>query len=431
MSQMGIVRLQKDIEIAGKLQFSNVDAVFDLSNHDVTLLSGELGTAAVGKLRAVASLSYSGTGRFVVERYIPAHSKAWQLLSIPTIGSTIHESWQEGSAPGMSAAHNAPFQPGNPHPGFGITITSNRPTWQQDGFDLYTAPGPSLKTYDPNTGSWTGIASTAKPLDDHDAYMVFVRGDRSVVTHNAPATAVTLRSRGFLKAPGLFAPEALNIPPQQFALVGNPYASAIDYRLIESTNLNDSYTIWDPQLTTSGHSAYGLGGYRTISSSAGIAVPGGGHYPDGNIPPLQSGQAFFVQSSDQAATLQFTEDCKLDGSTLVFRKGKFHRPAAAIRANLHVVKQNMVLVDGTLIQFHPLFSDLHDNLDAVKMANPTENIAISSRQNSKLILERRPLPQVSDTIQYLLSNLTSSQYALEIVFEDSSQAFQHVILYDN
>ena len=68
-------------------------------------------------------------GSATVERYIPDHSKAWQLLAVPTTGQTIKEAWQEGSA-----APNS-----NPKPGYGTMLTSNVPnaaTHPAPGYDL-------------------------------------------------------------------------------------------------------------------------------------------------------------------------------------------------------------------------------------------------------------------------------------------------------
>lgn len=74
-------------------------------------------------------INYSGSGRFIVERYIPGHPKAWQLLASPTKGQTIKDAWQEGKGSNENSEK----------PGYGIQITSNLPDATSLGFDMYSA----------------------------------------------------------------------------------------------------------------------------------------------------------------------------------------------------------------------------------------------------------------------------------------------------
>src|SRR5690606_33678626 len=54
----------------------------------IRLISDNDQTASVAPINT-AEINYGAKGAFIVERYIPNHSKAWQLLSVPTKGSTI------------------------------------------------------------------------------------------------------------------------------------------------------------------------------------------------------------------------------------------------------------------------------------------------------------------------------------------------------
>ncbi len=174
-------------------------------NAGLTLLSDNNNTASVAPIAESAVISYY-EGRFIVERYIPGHPKAWQFLSTPTKGSTIKESWMEGNT-----------AEGNVNPGYGTLITSNRSTWSADGFDLFSPGGPSMKTFDPLSDSWKGVASTSNMISNQNGYMLFVRGDRS--THfGDPATATVMRTRGKLYAPGIEAPTPVNVPPNSLEL---------------------------------------------------------------------------------------------------------------------------------------------------------------------------------------------------------------------
>lgn len=389
-------------------------------NADITLQSNLENTANVAPIPANASINYSTHNRFIVERHIPNHRKAWQLISTPVHGNqTIHQSWQEGMARGMDATNNAPGAPGNLKPGYGTTITSERPTWEADGFDKFTGPGPSLKTYNHLTNKWEGVSSTNNPVQSKEGYLLMVRGDRSVIAHDQPATATTLRTRGMIYAPGTLIPPATAVPyiPGTFVSVGNPYASAINYYSTTRENLSDSYIIWDPQLTSNEYSQYGLGAYRTISN--GVAVPSSGNYTDENIPPIQSGQAFFVQlalGATAAGSISFTENAKTSGSRVHFRGGNtFTSPEAHLRVNLHLLNNgNSILLDGNLHQFHTEYSPALDQLDVIKKMNSGENLGIVSHSKT-LAIERKPLFGEMDTIFYSISGLKRQQYEMEFL----------------
>jgi hypothetical protein len=392
-------------------------------NKDVILKSDIGNTANMAPIPVTATINYvTINGRFIVERFIPAHSKAWQLLSTPTKGSTIRDSWQEGNTSGN-----------NSKPGYGTTITSNRISWLADGFDLYSAGGPSMKTYESLTNKWIGINSTFNSIESEKGYMLFVRGDRSVTAYNQSSTATTLRTRGKLYAPGIEAPPTIIVPANSFASVSNPYASAIDFEKVYavSMGISHSYIIWDPQLTTSGFSAYGYGGFRTISGN--VVVPQSGNYWDGSIPPIQSGQAFFVQTIGATpGTVSFNENCKVSGSTSVFRIGKtLTEPLAQLRSNLFVNHNgSLILIDGTLSQFHPDYAAHLDSLDAIKMGNAGENMGIESNGKT-LAIERRPLPTITDTLFYNLNQLSKQPYLLEFIAIKLDAAGVEAFLEDN
>ena len=396
-------------------------------NADMTLQSNLENTANVAAIPANASINYSAGNCFIVERYIPGHRKAWQLIAPPVHGNqTIREAWQEGMAQGMDAVNNAPGAPGNLRPGYGTTITSDRPTWFADGFDKFTPAGASIKTYNILTNKWDGVPSTNIPVQNKEGYLVIIRGDRSVIAHDQPATATTLRTKGRIYAPGSFPAPSTIVPflPGSFILVGNPYASAIDFSSTIRDNLSDSYIIWDPQLTSNDYSQYGLGAYRTISN--GYAVPSSGNYLDGSIPPIQSWQAFFVQLAFDATTagsISFTESAKTSGSRPHFRGGNnMPKPVADLRTNLYLPNNgNSILLDGNLIQMSNQYDPNLDQFDIHKMMNNGENLGVLNHSGT-LAIERRPLITGTDTIFYSIAGLKKQAYELEIIahrFDDT------------
>jgi hypothetical protein len=390
-------------------------------NKDITLKSDNDNTANVAQTPYSASIIYGTEGRFIVERYIPKHSKAWQLLSIPTKGSTINQSWQEGNNPGMA---------NNIKPGYGTTITSERQSWLTDGFDLFSSGGPSMKTWDAPENTWIGVPSTKIEIANNKGYMLFVRGDRSVIAYDQAATATILRTRGKLYSPGLEAPKTVNVAPNSFTSVGNPFASSIDFSRLERTNVDEAIYIWDPQLTTY-PSAYGLGGYRTIKGNS--VVPSGGNYTStGDIPAIQSGQAFLVHNSTPAeGFISFPENCKVSENKPIFRQASFTEPDAQLRGNLYVKHNGSnTLVDGNLIQFDKKYSDSTNVHNAVKLTNSGENMGISN--NGKILaIQFKPLPTARDTVSYHLSQMKQQQYLFEFIAAKLNGSGLEVYLEDN
>ena len=185
----GGVTLGGALNLYGTLSFGAVNSKTFSSAGLLTLKSTATGTARVGDLTNNNLNSGNQVlGDVTVERYIPAR-KAWRFLSVPTQpAQTIHAAWQEN----MGANSLVP-------PGLGTQITSDRPTWSADGFDKTSIAGPSMKTYDPVTDSYIGIATTNAAFSPAlGGYMTFIRGDRTANAFGLPATSTVLRTKGVL-----------------------------------------------------------------------------------------------------------------------------------------------------------------------------------------------------------------------------------------
>jgi len=378
------------------------------TNGNLTLLSRATGTASIGDLTGGGQ--YSGNtidGVVTVERFIPNHPKAWQFLSVPTTGQTINQAWQEGNAP---MANNKP--------GYGTIITGNMPNALSLGFDMATpvASGAGLKTFNSNTGLWQGVAGTNQPFLPNQGYMLFIRGDRSVTAFNHSATATILRNTGTLVANGSQALPVVSVDAGKFVAVGNPFASAIDFHAIQkSGGLQDVFYVWDPKLTNSANSPYGLGGYQTFIGPGPnyTILPGGGSFAGGNT-KIESGMAFFVRAEGSSGSLSFAETNKVTGSHLVTRQAARQFPE--IRLNLFVLQgSNQVLLDAAVAQYDASFTNALDIMDARKIGNQgSEQVSILSGQEN-LVAERRHALMATDTIYYNLSGLRRQQYMFQVL----------------
>ena len=378
------------LNISRALSFGAVTAKTLTTGDNIVLLSTVNATANVNDVTG-----NSISGKATVERYINTgvgHIKGWQFVATATQGQTIFQSWQEAGATPA---------------GYGTIITGTG-----SGFDITTAT-PSMKYYDPAIGSigaWVGVTNTAGLVNDQRGYMLFVRGDRTVTTLAAPANQTNIRTKGILYQPNN-PPPVTNVAAGKLASVGNPYASTISLDFMKNNslfvNLNNDAVVWDPLL----YGSYGFGGYQTLAAANNYEPTAGGtaYYIAGTSSPfIQSGQAFFVQSSGSPGTVTFTEACKKDTNRLVNRltdAGSRQYFRAGLFTNTGIV------ADGNAVVFDNSYANTVDADDAIKFNNSGENFMIS-RESKKLSVEARSVPEIKDTVFYSLSNLRKQPYQL-------------------
>ena len=145
---------------------------------------------------------------------------------------SIFENWQLSGV-----AYDPSIVSGNI--GRGTLITG--PVTSTNGMDYTPTNNYSLKRF--INQAYINIANTQSQLSipigsmedewaDNTSYFLFVRGDRNpILTNTANSNSTTLSSRGRLQT------GTLNIPiNNNIELVGNPYASSIDFNLINKSN---------------------------------------------------------------------------------------------------------------------------------------------------------------------------------------------------
>lgn len=376
------------------------------TNDNLTFKSTATQTAWLGQLTASNVIS----GQATIERNIPLHNKAWQFLSTPINSSstvTVKQAWQEGATTAN----------GNPKPGYGTQLGSIRADaiiQTTPGFDVKSVT-PSIKTYDRATNNYKALNRTDTVIYNPKGYMVFVRGDRSVINFSGPnstSTETVLRMKGTLNTPAA-APATISVPSAGFESAGNPYPSAINYRKLTATGGVNAgiFYMWDPKLATG--SAYGLGAFQTFTwNGASFTVtPGGGSYSGGNT-NIESGQAFFFPSSG-AGTLQFSEAAKESGS---YNTNKTMPPVKMkmLRTNLNVLLNGQPeLIDGVMVQYGN-YSNEVDAMDAVKLNNSGENLSMLNG-STHLAVERRGEIVQTDTLFYRLGQMRAQEYAFQFI----------------
>ncbi len=380
---------------------------------NLTLKSGAFGTARVAPGAVTGGYI---NGDVTVERYLPA-VRAWRFLAVPTYGQTIKQAWQENQPAGV-----------NPGTGYGTIITSsNAATWAANGFDFNT-PGQSLLQY--SAGAWVSVANTTSQITAAGAnksYMLFSRGDRSITPAmgtGATPTPVLLRTKGSLFQGNQ--PAIAITAPGDFASIGNNYASVIDFTLLNKTNIDQVFSVWDPKVPGS----QGLGAWVTFSAftpTPWAPSIGGGSFTAGvGNTKIQSGQAFMVRTTSGSANLVINEASKLSGSNLALRPLGSSSIRSHITTNLYNMSNGTANIsDGNTVVFGEEFSNAVDEKDAVKPTNFGDNLGLF-RNGLPLVVETRQPVTASDTVFFIIRKLKVQPYRLEFTaanFDNGTIAF--------
>jgi hypothetical protein len=235
--------------------------------------------------------------------------------------------------------------------------------------------------------------------------MAFVTGPYGANNVNSGAAVTTLRATGTL----LTGDKTYATTANKYAFIGNPYASPLDLTamLNNTSNATASFGgnvwVWDANvLGTYSVGTYNLfdfaaSNYSNTSNNANISGA-----------QIQSGQAFFVKSTD-GATFTIKETHK--GSVFtnaVFRSGT----PEILRANLFKqVNNEWSGRDGAMTV---ILSDAAANQTPNKMANGSENIAFT--KNGASFASNHHLPLVaSDVLNVKVWNTTAgANYKLKI-----------------
>ncbi|WP_301923765.1 T9SS type A sorting domain-containing protein [Ferruginibacter sp.] len=392
------IAIQSPVEVKNVLTVSRGNLYTD---SNLTLLSDITNTA---RLAAVPSSGAHIYGKAMVQRYIPAR-RSWRLLTVPvTDASTIYASWQNG---GVYAA------------GKGMYVSGSIPS-MANGLDASALNNPSLKMWSFATQAFTNVTKTNcvcyltnNGSADNVGYFVFIRGDRTFSNFTVGNTNVTtLTSIGQLQTQAqVFNASAAG---GGYTLIGNPYASPIDFNLVTRNNLLKRFYVWDPALNVTG-------AYVTIDdfNNTGVYSKSVGASPQTN--EIQSSQAFFVETSaDGAAALTINENAKsISDISSMFRPMEpvpAMVKAGSIRTNLYLLNtdNSKVLADGNLVEFGSDFYSGVSNQDALKFGNVNESLA-AFRNGIALAIERRPVINLNDTIFLKLTKTTVRSYRIEII----------------
>lgn len=357
------------------------------------------------RVAPVAATSYI-IGKANVQRYFPAR-RAWRLLTAPVTNSnTIFNSWQTR---------------GNYVTGLGLLVSGpNAGCSCGNGLDNSALNNVSMKGWNYNTQAFAPVLNTNVLISpgssgsaDNAGYFTFVRGDRNPINTIVGNTNITtINSIGSLQT----GTQTFTTSPVlgKYTLIGNPYASPIDFNNVSRTNLIKRFYVWDPTLNIVG--AYVMLDDLDNDNVFETTVPASLQTKD-----IQSSQAFFVQTlATGASAITFSETCKSgNNNNMLFRPGG-DIPAGIIlgkiSATLNIVNADntTIIADGTFAQFSNIFAAGVDLDDALKFGNINENLSIV-RNNTSLAAERRPALDLNDTVFLKLASTSQKNY--QFVFD--------------
>lgn len=155
----------------------------------------------------------------------------------------------------------------------------------------------------------------------------------------------------------------------------------------------------------------GIGGYVNVSFN-------GTTYdvtPDPVSPEsqfIQSGQGFIVHAAGGSGTTRIVireSDKSTTAATNVFRPSGNVQGVRISLKSVDASEENVL--DQVYASYSSDFSNAVDDMDVLKLDNFKENLSISTT-DKKLMVERRALIKLADTVQLNLSNLSNQVYVL-------------------
>ena len=403
------------------------------ANSHLTLNSDATGSATVAAIPSGSSI----TGNVNAQRYLTGGAikyRGFRLLSSPVYASTV----SSNNVYSINYLKNSTF----------LTATTI-----SGGFDNVSAANPTLYLYRENmtplyttflNSNFKGInninSSPTYSMDDAsnpsinipvgNGYLFFFRGNRAsasfaaeTVTSYVPQSATLGASgtlnQGQITVKNWFTPSLSTLSytvaspgaVKGYDLVGNPYASSIDWETLQSTtstlgiygtNVGPTIYVIDPVSHNYGAYTRGGGGSGTNNSS--------------NI--ISSGQGFFVVTNCSCATLIFNEGAKVNtqatGPQLLMGK-----PADNI-ANTQYLRlqlaKDSVNTEDILVRINNQVKTAFDEtVDApYKLGYGTVSLSSLSSDQIALAINVRPLPKTSDTIGLVVKANTDGIYSLNM-----------------
>jgi len=391
------------------------------ANGRLTLMSNATSSARIANIPSGASI----TGNVKVERFITGGNKdmyrTYRMLSSPI--------YDNGNASNRTYSF-AQFIDDMIISGAGGSA---------NGFDQTSNNQASAWTYNANASQpYVPLPSINTSVSVGQGAYLFYRGDRSNFTNKTTPPFVDPESI-VMTFEGVLNQRDVNVPLNSgYNLVGNPYASSIDWNsagIIKSSLLNDVIRVWNPASRT----------YTTYDGS--IGVPAG---VASNIIP--AGQGFFIQSN-AAGSLTFTEDAKVGSQApaLLMSTPNEERFAlqklsvapgsnftsATPRAELRMTLKNQVtqFEEETAVVFQSGKSVQYNASEDVSYIKESKEqkvfLSSFSSDNRRLVINYMPEISENSLVKFDIDKLNGNgNYQLQVKYKDVPTGYL-VKLHDN
>jgi hypothetical protein len=390
----------------------------------------------------------SVTGNVNVQRYISggtSQSRGYRLLSSPVSVSDVSLIY-----PNLDFIKNGMYTTGTGGGTNGFN-TSGNPTmylYREDippNFSTFIS-GNSRGVGKINSGSSFTIDGDGAgfTIPAGNGVLTFFRGPTSILNPTVTstiATPSTLTATGYLNQGDIvvknwFTPGSSNLSfsastpasVQGYNLVGNPYASSIDWDVVytggNTTSLDNKIYIYNPTLKA--YSTY-------MAGSAGVGTSVNGTNNNSDIIP--SGQGFYVRTNATGATLTFMESHKVvtqkAASTTLLATGPATQPLKYLRVQ---VKQDSVNREDALVFFKPDASSGYFRQEDAEYlrGNNTVGIATLTSDNLKLAINSLSFPSAKALViplNVIIS--TSGSYEINLTDAVNIPSSYNIWLKDN
>ncbi|WP_295794231.1 DUF2341 domain-containing protein [Mucilaginibacter sp.] len=429
------------VDIYQSLTITQGNLAVGASPAALTLKSTATQTAYVAVIPSGSSI----TGTVKVERYITGGVgyRGYRLISSPVYAATV----SSNNVYDLNYLISGMYLTGTTGTAGGFDKTGN-PSLYLFREDLV----PNNSTF--TSGNFIGISkiNNALPYNYYvnggatnynipvgNGVMVFFRGNRAaaslatetVSTYTAAPT-VTLTSSGTLNQGQItvhdwYTPASANLAytgtgsstnysVRGYNLVGNPYASSIDWETFNTTSsttgiygVNIGNTIWEFNATLKRYSTYQKGG---ASTNNGINV-------------ISSGQGFYVQASATSPQLIFNESAKTPAQNVTTNYFEITRgELATVRSTGAAQRSYMRLqLSADSLNAEDIYIGLDHTAkrgyvfdeDAVyKSSTGLVSLASISADNVVLAINKLSFPQKADTIKLKVNATSTGQYHLDM-----------------
>ncbi|MEI6753037.1 MAG: T9SS type A sorting domain-containing protein [Paludibacter sp.] len=220
-----------------------------------------------------------------------------------------------------------------------------------------------------------------------------------------------------------------------FNLVGNPYASYLDWDQVSKTNLLTS--IWyrsknniiDPK---TGKTSYVFDTYNSVGL---IGTGNNGAYVNSHIPPMQSFWVRVQGASQATLTVDNTmrsHKGSQDNGLSVVNDGIFKSKSSVTKSVLRLQVSNGTNTDEAVIYSNPGASNSFDNYDSPKMFNNTASIAeiYTVAGNEQLAINGLNTIPYDTEMNLGFSTVTAGTYSLKASQFSNFESGVRVILKD-